>query len=93
MLPEYLPGETWLEIFELYGYSREPGADVEDAYLWCVGKNPGPPTGFWFAASEYAAIEVKLVVAFLVDAQGFDEHELLYCITVIFGRRNALAAD
>lgn len=87
MLPEFLPGAVWLEIFDLYGYDPDAGADPEDAYLWCVGKNPGPLPGFHFAASEFAAVEVAFVIEFVGERLLFDEDEFKYCIQTVCDRR------
>ncbi len=59
-------------------------------YLWCVGKNPGPLPGFDFAASEYAAVEVHFVIAFVVERLDFDQDEFEHCIRVVCSRNGWL---
>lgn len=92
MLPEFLSGEGWLQVFDHYGYAKDPAEDPDETYLWAVGKNPGPHPGFDFAASEFAQVEVALVIEFVTERLDFDEEEFVHCIEVIC-TRNGWTAD
>ena len=85
MLPEFLTGSQWLAVFEQYGYCAEIGgeADPDDTYLVNIGKSlHGPPGGFWFSSTEFANLEVSIVVDYMHDVNFFDEEELWDAIRV-----------
>jgi hypothetical protein len=86
LLPEFLTGPEWLAVFEEYGYCPDIGADPDDAWLHNMYKSlNGPPHGFWFGATEFAVIEVALIVEYMCEHHFFDEDELWRAIRVVSG--------
>lgn len=96
MLPDYLSGAEWLSVFELCGFAPYPGDanDPDDRWLYNTGEFAhGPPAGFWFGASEFAQVEVTLVVDFLCSTQYLDEDVVLAAIEKVVNRREPDSGD